>query len=200
MLRISLTASQMLWYILLAPPLSVLSGAAKCAVAIAAAALSERNGESFHQGVISLITQPILSRPVVRKPGTSLEVWAHRVASISRSEADPTTIAEWARMVNVSRGALRSCCYAAGIGPRVALDVARLVRAVTLAEDSGWPAEAFLNVSDTRTIRALLRRSGLNTLDGLSLLQFFAAQQLLQARSPHIQVLLHWMQMSPPVS
>jgi len=83
---------------------------------------------------------------------------------------DPKTLAAWARVLGRSRGSLRGCCEAAKVRPRAALDLARVLRLVRLRpERPGWSLSDFLDVSDDRSVRRLLRRGGLDATSASSL-------------------------------
>jgi hypothetical protein len=98
-----------------------------------------------------------------------------------RCEADPRTLALWAKVCGQSVGALRTHCYLAGVGPRRALDFTRLARATLLRMSSpGLNWADVLDVAEPRTISAMFDRAGSAPFAGqLSLVKFVEEQRLI---------------------
>lgn len=82
------------------------------------------------------------------------------VSSISFSE-DPKTVKIWAQRLGKSEAALRLCCQAAGVRPKDALDLARLLRACSISRSGVQNLYDVLDVLDPRTLRAISLRSGI---------------------------------------
>lgn len=82
------------------------------------------------------------------------------VSSISFSE-DPKSVRKWAQLLGKSDAALRLCCRAAGVRPKVALDLARLLRACWVSHGGAQNLHDVFDVVDPRTLRAIGLRSGI---------------------------------------
>jgi hypothetical protein len=52
-------------------------------------------------------------------------------------------------------------CRAAGVRPKISLDLARVLRAVVWLQGETWTPEAVLNCRDARTLDSLLSRTGI---------------------------------------
>lgn len=89
-----------------------------------------------------------------------LDRWVHLIVKAVDAEADPETLADWARLTNMSVGTLREACRAAGVRAKRSLDLARVLRAIVKLQGHPWVPEAVLNCHDPRTLRALLSRTG----------------------------------------
>ena len=89
-----------------------------------------------------------------------LDRWAHLIVEVVDAEADPVTIAEWARHTHMGASTLREVCRAAGVRGKRSLDLARVLRAVVQLQGHPWVPEAVLSCRDPRTLRALLSRTG----------------------------------------
>ena len=74
---------------------------------------------------------------------------------------DPRTLQAWGRAIGVSRGALRTLCYATHTSPRNALDMMRTLRVVCRHSKSGHCCLDWLDVADQRTVNRLLKRGGM---------------------------------------
>lgn len=101
-------------------------------------------------------------------PSAAAAQWAAQrlaryVASATGAEADPRTLAAWARAAGVSRSALIEMCARLDVNPRDARDLARVLRLVRRM-DIPWDPEAALDVADGRTLRRLFVRAGLADL------------------------------------
>lgn len=103
---------------------------------------------------------------VERAPNYAAARWARAVAKLVKEQGDVRTIAEWARSVGVSAGALRNWCRAASVSPRKSLILSRLLRCVRQADGVPWRAEQFLDVTDPRTLAKILKAGGLDTTNG----------------------------------
>lgn len=87
--------------------------------------------------------------------------WADLVMSVLDCPFDPRTVELWSRATGVSGSALRMRCEAVHVTPKAALDFARLLRAVRLAQSGVWDPHSLLDVIDRRTLQALCKRGGL---------------------------------------
>src|SRR5262245_21013164 len=93
------------------------------------------------------------------------ERWARSILRVSRSTNDPKTLADWARIANVSVSSLRTMCYLAHTSPKQSLTMARLLRAVTLAQSAGCLPQDLLDIRDPRTLKNMLRKAGAREAD-----------------------------------
>jgi hypothetical protein len=98
-------------------------------------------------------------RPAVR-PASTAERWAHYVFRACAAAGDLKTLDAWAACVGVSYTSLRETCSLLGIRPHDARDLTRMLRAVMRSTLDDCPPSALLDVSDSRTLRMLLERSG----------------------------------------
>ncbi len=113
----------------------------------------------------------------------AIERWARIVVRGSMLTMDPRTVGKWAREIGMSYGAVRNWCHSACIPAKVSLQFTRLLRAVIWSTKSERPPHDFLDVVDSRTLSRLLRRGGLNSLDGqtarlISVERFLSTQDL----------------------
>ena len=122
-------------------------------------------------------------RPITR-PASIAERWATYVFRACAAPGDLKTLEAWAECVGVSYSSLRESCSLLGIRPHDARDLARMLRAVMRSTLDDCPPSALLDVSDSRTLRALLERSGV-TSSGcsgeLSIEQFLDGQRFVPA-------------------
>ena len=119
-----------------------------------------------------------------------LDRWAHLLVEVVRADADPKTLAAWARLTNTSVGTLRGVCRAAQVGGKRSLDLARVLRAVVKLQGHRWVPEAMLDCGDERTLRALLSRTGCPNGDHPPTPEEFLAHQTVVARDGHRVVAL----------
>jgi CheY-like chemotaxis protein len=94
------------------------------------------------------------SRPVAER-------WADYVVGACDSIDDLKTLADWARAVAVSNSVLCETCRLLGIRPSEARDLMRVTRALVRTTYEDAPIEAFLDIGDRRTRRALMERAGI---------------------------------------
>jgi CheY-like chemotaxis protein len=88
--------------------------------------------------------------------------WSGYVIEACSAPEDLKTLETWARHVAVSYSTLCECCRFLAIRPLDARDFARVLRALRLAHENRCRPQIFLDVSDTRTLRALSVRSGVD--------------------------------------
>jgi len=74
---------------------------------------------------------------------------------------DLNTLEDWAEVGALSYTALRQVCVMVNVRPYHARDFVRVFRAVLRAATDGSPVESLLNVADSRTLGALLKKSGI---------------------------------------
>ena len=98
-------------------------------------------------------------RPIIR-PASAAERWAMYVFRACAAVGDPKTLEAWAGCVGVSYSSLRESCSLLGIRPHDARDLTRMLRVVMRSTLDECPPSALLDVSDSRTLRSLLERSG----------------------------------------
>lgn len=135
---------------------------------------------------------------VVRESGwpfasvaSAVDAWLMLIEAVVESPSDIPTLATWADLVATSVGTLRRRCYLAGVSPRRSLCLARLLRAVICASGERWNAVEWLRCADQRTLRSLLRQSGLPLTASRtpSASRFLSSQTLLGQHHPTLQAL-----------
>jgi hypothetical protein len=95
------------------------------------------------------------------------ERWAKAIVSVLHSRSDPRTIRAWSRIAGAAASTLRTWCAAAHCKPKASLDLARICRAVHIANAIGdWDPENLLDVTDQRTLARLLCQAGLAPAQG----------------------------------
>ncbi len=99
---------------------------------------------------------PMLEKP----PRPVADRWASYVWKACGSLTDLKTLAEWARFLGVSYSSLSETSRLLLIRPHDARDFARVLRAVVQGALQDCRPEVLLDVSDRRTLRNLLRRTG----------------------------------------
>lgn len=90
--------------------------------------------------------------------------WARVVLAVKPLNQDPRTLAAWGRAVGVSPGALKIWCRNAGVTAKDSLDLARLLRGASYAQQKGWNAYELFDIVDPRTLTRLLSRAGISAL------------------------------------
>lgn len=93
-------------------------------------------------------------------PRSAAERWAGYVIRGCESDGDPKTIGDWARSANVSYSGLCESCRLLDVQPRNGRDFTRVLRALLKCSNNRSQASAFLNVSDGRTLNAILDKAG----------------------------------------
>jgi hypothetical protein len=106
--------------------------------------------EEWQAGLASFREEPI----------SAADRWALSVIALTEAPFDPRTLEKWSKLANQAVGTIRMHCYAAHIAPRASLNFARLLRAVRLSGPGRWEPERWLDVSDERTLRRLVRTAG----------------------------------------
>ena len=98
---------------------------------------------------------------LIAKPGSAADRWAIQVIKACESERDLKTLEDWASFVGLSYSSLREICRLVDIRPHDARDFMRVLRAVMTSARTGYPPEVLLDVSDGRTLKALLTHAGI---------------------------------------
>lgn len=126
------------------------------------------------------------------RPSSSAERWAMYVFRACGAGGDLKTLEAWAECVGVSYSSLRESCRLLGIRPHDARDLARVLRAIlhsALDDCSPW---VLLDVSDSRTLRNLLLRSGIDPgvrPGEVSIEQFLDVQRFVPDHNAGLRVL-----------
>jgi hypothetical protein len=95
------------------------------------------------------------------QPRSNAERWAVYVLRGCEAERDPKTLGCWARAARVSYSSLCESCRLVGVQPREGRDFTRLLRALLRCCEADCGLDAFLDVSDRRTLHALIGRAGI---------------------------------------
>lgn len=103
-------------------------------------------------------TLPLIAR--LSTPRSATERWAHLVLKGCEADNDLKTLDDWALFVGVSYSALTEACRMARVKPHDARDFARCLRFLLHSGGRLDRVEDYLDVSDHRTLRALLERAG----------------------------------------
>lgn len=126
------------------------------------------------------------------RPGSAAERWAVLVLKGCGAASDLNTIEYWAEAGALSYTALRQLCIMVDVRPHDARDFARVFRAVVLAAADGSPLESLLNVSDSRTLVALLQKSGIASRSPrhhITVEEFLRHQQLIPSDNCAVRLL-----------
>jgi hypothetical protein len=122
------------------------------------ASRDETNRQSSNGDVVSAMLDTARRPP--SRPASTAERWAMYVFRACAAAGDLKTLEAWAECVGVSYSSLRESCSLLGIRPHDARDLTRMLRAVMRSTLDDCPPSALLDVSDSRTLRILLERSG----------------------------------------
>jgi hypothetical protein len=125
-------------------------------------------------------------------PASAAERWAMFVFRACASSGDLKTLHAWAACVGVSYTSLRESCRLLAIRPHDARDLTRMLRALMRSYVDECPASALLDVSDSRTLRALLQRAGADSsgrLADLTIDQFLMRQRFVAADNAGMRAL-----------
>ncbi|MGE3841560.1 MAG: response regulator [Vicinamibacterales bacterium] len=128
-----------------------------------------------------------------QSPRSVAERWARYVLGACQADGDCRTVPKWARAVGVSRSSLAETSRLLGIRPREARDLMRLLRALIQARRHGCSPQVFLDVSDSRTLRALLTKGGLASgvkTESLVLSEFLLLQRFVDPANEGLRVLM----------
>jgi len=131
--------------------------------------------------------------PQIISPTSVAERWASYVLGACRSARDPKTIGIWARTVAVSYTTLCESCRLLGIQPRHARDFTRILRILLIPGCDFQQLASFLNVSDKRTLDAILQKAGFGPHTilsySLSVIPFLNNQQFIMHDNPGLKVI-----------
>jgi hypothetical protein len=120
------------------------------------------------------------------RPGSAAERWAVLVLKGCGAADDPRTLDDWAQVGAMSYTALRQSCEIVDVQPQAARDFVRVLRAVLRAAIDRAPLDSLFNVSDSRTLRALIERSGVGVRtdrNGVTVDDFFRNQRLVSSEN-----------------
>jgi hypothetical protein len=92
------------------------------------------------------------------------ERWANAVVKVVTSPEDTRTIEHWGRLVGASRATLATWCRSARVSPRRSLQLARLLRALSVTHGNLNELQDAMDIVEPRTMKRLLGRAGV--LDG----------------------------------
>lgn len=112
--------------------------------------------------------------------------WAWYALKGCAARSDPSTLRHWASECAVSYSTLTEMCRLNAMKPLSARDFVRVLRALRRASVECTGPDAHLAVSDSRTLRALSRRAGINLelqVRDRIVPQFLAAQTFLDPGS-----------------
>ena len=126
------------------------------------------------------------------RPGSTAERWGLMVIAASRAERDLKTLQDWASFVGTSYTLLAELCRLVHVRPTDARDLARVLRVIVQAPAHKYSLECLLDVSDRRTLRALLRRAGLSGWPPghhISALEFLRSQRFVDRDNPAMHLL-----------
>ena len=84
------------------------------------------------------------------------------VTAVLNLQDDTPTLAVCSRAIGISRGTIKTWCAAAGVKPKDLLDLARILRALSTNSVGQWNPYEVLNVVDSRTLRRLVDRAGVD--------------------------------------
>jgi FixJ family two-component response regulator len=135
------------------------------------------------------------ARAVRRTPRSICDRWALYVAKAADADGDLKTLGAWASFAGVSCSTLCEICRLVGIQPLDARDLTRVLRAVVRSRQQGCHVEALLDISDRRTLKAIMARAGLDraligdSADRVSLEQFLASQRFVPPTNAALAVL-----------
>ena len=157
--------------------------------------------EAMHLGVADYVEKPIFEDELVQiidraltdtlplpPPLNISDVRAHSSERLARviitaidAPSDPKTLRIWGRQVAAATGTLKNWCRTANVSARRVLIFARVLRAVVLYREKGYPLEESLDVVDRRSIIKLLQATGIPDRDRmpLSIDDFIANQTLI---------------------
>lgn len=119
--------------------------------------------------------------------------WTALIAAAIRSEEDPRTLSDWARLANVSASALRASCYLAHTSPRNSLALARILRASLIAAREGCEAADLLDIRDPRTLQRLLQHGGVPQRGRVTDAAIILDSQVLVTAQDALRLLRQWL-------
>lgn len=147
------------------------------------------------EDVMDTVRKYLIERPYTTAridPYATPDRWARHVLAGCWSPHDLTSLDVWAHHIGVSYSSLRDLCSRINIPAADARDLMRTLRAVIWSQSHNAPAEVFLNVGDSRTLKSLMDRAGLSRIKGQpSVREFFTRQQFLPQDNHGVRVLNH---------
>jgi DNA-binding response OmpR family regulator len=129
-------------------------------------------------------------------PRSAAHRWAMYVMKACEADDDLRTLEDWARWAGVSYSTLCEACRIVGIQPHVARDFTRTLRAMIKSSIYQCAPSVLLDVSDRRTLKALLERAGplFKSGDDAFVLKFIAQQRFVPSSNEGIRALLGYVQ------
>lgn len=88
--------------------------------------------------------------------------WTEMVVAAIAATSDPRTVPLWARAIGMGTATIEETCRMCAVGTRQSRDLARVLRAVSLSQETTLPLSTFVEVSDGRTLTALFGQAGLD--------------------------------------
>jgi len=130
--------------------------------------------------------------PQILQPTSSAERWADYVFRGCKSDKDLKTIDIWAHQVAVSYTSLCETCRLIGVQPRQARDFTRILRAITRSSFDSLQIASLLDVSDRRTLEAILTNAGfpkhMHCPQPISILSFIDNQRFISRANTGIKI------------
>jgi hypothetical protein len=138
-------------------------------------------------------SQTLFALPEIGPPTSMAERWASYVLVACKSARDPRTLGIWARQVCVSYTTLCESCRLIDVQPRQARDFTRVLRILLMPLFDSRKLASFLDISDKRTLDAILQTAGLGQPATLSrhitARSFLDNQQFIARENPGLIVL-----------
>ena len=122
------------------------------------------------------------------------------IVRVTRSPDDIKTIRDWAAYLGVSYSGLSETCRLACLKPHEVRDFARVLRALVEGERQRCDFELLLDISDQRTLRALVHRSGLvhrPRVTPASVAGFLTSQSFIAPSHPTVSIVANLLGNSP---
>ena len=131
-------------------------------------------------------------RAVAAVPRSVAERWAMKVLRGCQADRDLKTLAAWAAEAGSSYTSLCEICRLLDIKPLAARDLMRVLRAAVQSRNLGCRLGDLLDISDRRTLSALMARAGVDPRrcgNEISIDQFLASQQFVAPRNAGLAML-----------
>jgi ActR/RegA family two-component response regulator len=123
---------------------------------------------------------------------STAERWALHVLKGCEARGDLRTLGAWATFAGLSYSSLCESCRLAGVRPLDARDLTRILRAVVQSHVHQCRVEELLDISDRRTLKALMARAGLSPARNgprVSIEAFFVSQRFVPSNHAGLAVL-----------
>jgi CheY-like chemotaxis protein len=127
-----------------------------------------------------------------RQPQSAAERWARLVARACCADHDLRTLRDWGVFVGVGYSSLTEACRLVGVRPHEARDFVRILRGLVVSSGRTRHLELMLDINDSRTLRTLLRRAGLDddVAQIPSVRDFVQRQKFIDTRNEVLEQLL----------